>query len=87
MLKPVAFANAFTIVGLGLYIGCRILSLIIPDLLFTLGQSWFHTLKVEAVKGGIPMDPGAFLIGGIIFGVLVWITFYTAAYLYNKLSR
>lgn len=87
MIKPVAFANAFTIVGVGLFVACRVLSLFIPDLLFALGQSWFHTFKVEAIRGGTPMDLGAFLLGGITFGVLTWIVFYTGAYLYNKLAR
>lgn len=87
MLKPVVFANAFTLVSLGLYIGCRVLSFVIPDLLFTVGQSWFHTFKVETIRGGAPMDVGTFLLGGITFGVLTWITFYTGAYLYNRLSR
>ena len=87
MLKPVAFANAFALVGLGLYIGCRILTLIVPDLLFAVGQSWFHTLNLEAVRGAASMDIGAFLLGGITFGALAWITGYALAYLYNNLEK
>ncbi len=87
MLKSVAFANAFTIVGLGLYVGCRILTLIVPDLLFSVGQSWFHTFNLSTVKGAAPFDIGTFLLGGITFGVLVWVTFYVGAYLYNRLGK
>ena len=87
MLKSVAFANAFGLVGLGLYIGCRILTLIVPDLLFAVGQSWFHTFNLEAVRGAAPMDIGEFLLGGITFGALAWVTGYAFAYLYNNFAK
>ena len=87
MLKPIAFANAFTIVGIGLYVGCRILTLIVPDLLFVVGQSWFHTFSLETVRGVAPLNIGTFLFGGVTWAVLVWIIFYFAAYLYNKLTK
>ncbi len=87
MLKPQAFANAFSIIGIGLYIGCRVLTLIVPDLLFAVGQSWFHTFNLEAVRGAAPMDIGAFLLGGITTGVLVWVTAYAGASLYNKFAK
>lgn len=87
MLKPIAFANAFTVVGLGLYIVCRALSLIAPDLLFAVGKSWFHTFNLETVRNVPPMDLGAFLISGITFGALTWATAYAGAYLYNKFAK
>jgi len=87
MLKPVAFANAFALVGLGLYIGCRMLTLIVPDLLFAVGQSWFHTLNLEAARGVAPMDVNTFLLGGITFGALAWVTGYAFAYLYNNFAK
>ena len=87
MLKPVAFANALTVVGVGLYIGCRILTLIVPDLLFAVGQSWFHTFNLDAVRGAASMDIGAFLLGGITFGALAWVTGYALAYLYNNFAK
>lgn len=87
MLKPVPFANAFTVVGLGLYVICRVLSLIMPELLYAVGQSWFHTLGINSAMTVTPMDIGTFLLGGITFGALTWVTFYAGAYLYNKLAK
>ncbi len=87
MLKPIAFANAFGLVGLGLYIGCRILTLIVPDLLFAVGQSWFHTLTLGTARGVAPMDVNTFLLGGITFGALAWVTGYAFAYLYNNFAK
>jgi len=87
MLKPIHFANAFTLVGLGLYVGCRVLSLIVPDMFFAVGQSWFHTFTLETQKGVAPMELGTFLLGGITFGALTWATAYAAASLYNRLAK
>lgn len=87
MLKEVAFANAFAVVGIGLYVGCRILALVVPDLLFAVGQSWFHTFNLESVRGTAPFDIGTFILGGVTTAVLVWVSFYAGAYLYNKLAK
>ena len=87
MIKPVAFANAFTIVGAGLYVICRLLSLIVPDLLFALGKSWFHTFSLESIRQTVSWDTGTFLLGGVSTGVLVWILFYSGAYLYNRMAK
>ena len=87
MLKPIAFANSFTVVGLGAYVVCRAFTLIAPDLLFSIGQSWFHTLNLSFVKAVIPMDIGTFLFGGITFALFVWIISYAFAKLYNSFSK
>ena len=87
MLKPQAFANAYTIVGIGLYIGCRVLTLVVPDLLFAVGQSWFHTFNMDAVSSVVSMDLNTFLLGGITFGVLAWLTGYAFASTYNRLAK
>ena len=87
MLKPQPFANAVTIVGLALYVVCRIIALIAPDLLFSVGQSWFHTFSLDAVKATPAFDLGTFLFGGITFGILAWVTVFTTASLYNKFVK
>lgn len=87
MLKPMAFANAFTVVGLGIYVVCRALSLVASDLLFSIGTSWFHTLNMDALRATAPFDIGAFLFGAVTFSVFVWITAYAGAALYNTLAK
>lgn len=84
MLNAKAFANAATVVGVGAYIVCRILSQVAPDLLFAVGKSWFHTFNLDAVIAVAPLDLGAFLLGGVTFGALVWIMVYATVSLYNK---
>ena len=87
MLKPMAFANAFTVVGLGVYVVCRILSLVASDLLFSIGTSWFHTFNMDALRTTTSMDIGTFLFGAVTFGIFVWITAYSGAALYNTLAK
>ncbi len=87
MLKPQPFANAFTIVALGLYVACRIVSLVAPDFLFSIANSWFHTFSVDSLKGTSSMDIGTFVFGAISLAVLTWVAIYTGAVLYNKWSK
>lgn len=87
MLKPIAFANAFTSVSLAVYVVCRIVSLIAPDFLFSVAKSWFHTFSVDSMKGATSMDLGAFIFGAVVLSILVWVTTYTAATLYNSWAK
>lgn len=87
MLKEKEFANAFTAVSLGVYIVCRVLSLIAPDFLFGVGKSWFHTFSLESVKAVAPMELGTFVFGAITLSILVWVTTYSGAYLYNRWAK
>ncbi len=87
MLKPQPFANAFTVVALGLYIVCRAVSLVAPDFLYGIAKSWFHTFNVDSLKDTSSMDIGTFVFGAITLTVLTWVTTYTGAILYNKWSK
>lgn len=87
MLKPYAFANAFTLVSLAIYMVCRILSLLAPEFLFNISASWFHTFSLASLKGTIPFDLGMFIFGAVTLSVLVWVTVYAGALLYNRWAR
>lgn len=87
MVKPIALANASTVVALGIYVVCRAISLIAPDFLFGVAQSWFHTFSTESEKTVTPMDIGTFIFGAVTLSVLVWVAVYTGATLYNKWAK
>jgi len=87
MLKAVAFANAFTVVAEGIYVLCRILSLVAPGMLFRIGQSWFHTFSLDAMRMSTAFSVGTFLIGGITIGLLTWVTMYAGVSLYNRWAK
>ncbi|OGD87681.1 hypothetical protein A2870_03145 [Candidatus Curtissbacteria bacterium RIFCSPHIGHO2_01_FULL_41_11] len=87
MHKPVALANAATIVGLGIYVACRVLTLVAPGLVFAVGRSWFHAIELESVQSATPIGIGTFLLGAITLSALIWITFYAFAQVYNRLAK
>lgn len=87
MLKEKEFANAFTVVALGIYAACRVLSLTAPDLLFSIGRSWFHTFSLDSMKAVAPFDIGTFIFGAVSLALLVWVSSYFGASLYNKWAK
>ncbi len=86
MVKPIALANASTVVALGIYVVCRIASLIAPDFLFSVAQSWFHTFSTECMRSVTPMNIGTFIFGAVTLSILVWVAIYVGAVLYNKFT-
>lgn len=87
MVKPTILANTLTTVGLGLYVVCRVLTLIVPDFIFNVGQSWFHTLNLKSTRAEVTFDFGTFLLGAITFSALVWVITYASVTLYNNWSK
>ncbi len=87
MIRSVPFANAATIVTLALYVVCRALTLVAPDFLFSVGQSWFHTFTLESTKATVPFEIGTFLFGAVTLAVVTWVTIYATIELYNRLAK
>ena len=87
MLNAKAFANATAVVMAGFYIGCVVLSYISSDLLFTLAQSWIHTLNLEAARTTFMPDLGSMLFGLITAVGLTWLTTYAVIWLYNRFAK
>lgn len=87
MVKPIILANSLTTVVLGLYVTCRMLSIIAPDIIFNAGKSWFHTFSLDALRGTTPLELGTFVFGAVTLAILTWVTTYASAALYNKWSK
>lgn len=87
MLNAKAFANASTVVLIALYVVCRIVSLVAPDVLFSIARSWFHTFSIDSLKGVAPLDTTTFLFGGVSLAILTWITTYATISLYNRWAK
>lgn len=86
-MKEQVFANVVAVVTLGVYVACRVLALIVPDFLFSVGQSWFHTWNLESVKNVAPFDLGTFLLGGVTSAVFAWAVAYTGVWLYKRWAK
>ena len=87
MKKPVVLANAVTLALLVFYFACVILSFIAPDFLLSIGQSWVHTLNLEAARATSQMSISGVVFGAVTFGASVWVVVYLSAFLYNKLDK
>lgn len=84
MLNAKAFANAVTVVTAVFYIACVVLSYIAPDLLFSIGQSWVHSLNLNVLKTPASISLTSAAWGLITISAVTWITTYAAILLYNK---
>lgn len=87
MIKTTVLANASaTVAGAG-YIVCRLISAVAPNFLFTVGQSWFHTVNLESVKTTSSMPMGTFILGLLSSIVVTWVAAYAIAELYNRWAK
>ncbi len=88
MLNAKAFANATAAVMAIWVVACASLAYIAPDLLFTIAQSWTHTMNLEVLRAGsIPPNLGTLLLGLVTATGLTWVTTYGAIGLYNRWSK
>ncbi len=78
-----ATANAAaTTVGI-IYVVCRLLVGLFPDLMMSIAQSWFHGLTL----GSWNLESGSFIIGLISAVVSAWIVGYLFAISYNSFAK
>lgn len=82
--KTTAFANSFAITGAILFIVCRLVVNLFPELMLLVAQSWLHGLQVS---GFWNLTVSVFLLGLISFTATAWITGYLMAMVYNRLSK
>ena len=83
MIKPIVLANALaTVFGAG-YVLCRLLAAVAPDLLFSVGQSWLHTVNLAPLRATGPMSAQVFALGLVTSVVVSWVAAYATAELYK----
>ncbi len=87
MLNAKAFANAASAVMAVWVIACVLLSFVAPDLLFSVVQTWMHTINLETVKATVNPGLGSLLLGFVTAVGLTWITTYGTISLYNKWAK
>lgn len=87
MLNAKAFANAATAVMVVFYIICVAVSVLAPDLLFSISRSWMHSINIESLKVTTSLNVGSLLWGLVTLAVLTWVTVYATVVLYNKWAK
>ena len=87
MLNAKAFANAAAAVMAVWIIACALLTYAAPDLLFTVAQSWTHSMNLEVVRSTFAPNAGSLLLGFVSAVGLTWVTTYSTIWLYNRWAR
>lgn len=86
MLKEKALANTLAILTAGFYFGCRLLAGIAPDLLKTIGQSWFHSWDFSSLSPkSVTLSED--VLGFVTVVGLSWLTGLIFAKIYNRLAK
>ncbi|MDO8461219.1 MAG: DUF5676 family membrane protein [bacterium] len=87
MLNAKAFANAATLIMAVWVVVCAIFAYIAPNLLFTIAQSWTHTMNLEVLKDSFNPSLGSLLLGLVSATSLTWVTTYATITLYNRFKK
>lgn len=87
MLNAKAFANAATIVTAIFYVICLAISYAAPDFVFSISESWLHSINLESLRasGGVSLQTT--ILGLISISALTWVTTYGTIWLYNTLAK
>lgn len=89
-VNEVALAKSFAVIGFVGYLLCILGTIIFPEFLMTLFNSWFHGVDITSLR---PVDSnwvlgtGNLLIGLVTFPAASWITGYFIAFLYNRYNK
>jgi hypothetical protein len=82
-LAVVSLASAAAIVAGVAYIVCLVISLVAPDLLLGIFQTWAHSISVTSLQMTPTFQAGPALLGLVTFSGFVWLTTAGTAALYN----
>lgn len=83
-LKEMAFANAAGVLGAVYFVGCYVLTLVLPNFYEAVLDSWMHMLNLSGLW---KTAPDGFVLGLISFTAVSWVTGWFFAWLYNKLAK
>lgn len=80
--NPNVTANAAAATVAVIYVACRLLVGLFPDLSINVAQSWFHGLEISKVSGW-NLSLGSFILGLITSTAGAWLLGYIFAATYN----
>lgn len=84
--NPIATANALAATIGIIFVACRVLVGIFPDLMFTVAQSWLHGVEL-AQKSSWDLSLQSFVLGLISTSVSAWLTGYLFASISNYFAK
>ena len=82
--QPKATANALAVTVAILYVACRALVLLMPNLFLGISRTWFHGIDINKIAvTQSSQDLSSFILGLITIVSASWITGYIFARIYN----
>ncbi len=79
---PKATANAVGATTAIVFVACRVLVGLFPDLSFTIAQSWFHGIQLTKLDSW-NLTFSSFVLGLVSSAITAWIIGYIFAKVYN----
>lgn len=84
--EPTVTANAVGVTTAIVYVICRILVSLFPDLMLTIVQSWFHGIELNRSAPWNLTIP-SFLTGLVSSTITAWLIGYLFANVYNYFAK
>lgn len=84
--NPLTTANAAGLTTAIVFVACRILVGLFPDLFFSIAQSWFHGIALNKLDP-LTLTSSTFLLGLVSSAVTAWLIGYLFANLYNYFAK
>ena len=86
--EPNATANAAAVTVGVLYVVCRVLVLLMPELFLSITGTWFHGIDISKIAASsTAADPGSFVLGLVTSVGAAWATGYLFAIAYNYFAK
>ena len=86
--EPNATANAAAVTVGVLYVACRVLVLVVPDLFLAVTRTWFHGIDISQIAAtSAAADLGSFALGLVTSVAGAWAVGYLFAWSYNYFAR
>lgn len=80
--EPTVTANAAAATTAVVFVVCRVLIGLFPDLSFTIARSWFHGIELTRL-GSWNLTASSFVLGIVSATITAWVIGYLFAFLYN----
>ncbi len=84
--NPIAIANALATTIAIIFVACRVLVGIFPDLMFTVAQSWLHGVELVQ-KSSWDLSMQSFVLGLVSASVSAWLVGYLFASISNYFAK
>lgn len=81
-----AIPNALAVTMAIVYVACRVLVGLFPDVFFAIAQSWFHGIELSKL-GAWNLTFGSFILGIISSAITAWIIGYIFIRVYKAFGK